>query len=50
VLSLWESADAHDAYGTGSVRRLRETAGVADDVDRLVGALIELEPAWTVLP
>lgn len=50
VLSLWESAGEQHDYSSGSVRRLRRAANAAEDIEHLVGALIELEPAWTVLP
>ncbi|RJQ81013.1 DUF4937 domain-containing protein [Pseudonocardiaceae bacterium YIM PH 21723] len=48
VLSLWESAAEHDSYRTGGLPDLRRRAQAADDLARVEGDLILLDPAWTV--
>jgi heme-degrading monooxygenase HmoA len=49
VATLWSSMEAHDAYARQRVTALREGAGTDDDVEQLVGRVIALVPAWTVV-
>ncbi|CAM2146227.1 DUF4937 domain-containing protein [Pararobbsia alpina] len=50
VASLWQTAATHQAYVSGALPALRGEAKPEIDLERLSGELIELEPAWTVLP
>jgi heme-degrading monooxygenase HmoA len=50
VLSRWRSAVDHAAYLREAFPALRERSGAAGDLAAIEGALIELEPAWTVAP
>lgn len=48
VLSLWASVSDHERYVDEHFPALRERSGAVDDLDRITGDLVDLEPRWTV--
>ncbi|WP_274563094.1 YdbC family protein [Streptomyces spiramyceticus] len=48
VLSMWQSAAEHGKYRAERVERLSLRAQTAVDVAELGGAVVELDPSWTV--
>jgi hypothetical protein len=48
VLSLWASVSDHERYVKERFSGLRERSGAVDDLDRITGDLVDLEPGWTV--
>ncbi|HZN18124.1 MAG TPA: hypothetical protein VFB84_08060 [Micromonosporaceae bacterium] len=48
VLSLWAEPADHERYAAERLPDLRERARAADDLDRIAGDLVDLDPAWTV--
>jgi heme-degrading monooxygenase HmoA len=50
VLSMWASAADHDLYRTQRFAELRRRAGAAEDLAKIVGDLVEVEPAWSLTP
>ena len=50
VMSFWRDKQSHQNYIDLYFRELRERSGVEEDVESLLGRLIELEPQWNVAP
>ncbi|MFF1481876.1 YdbC family protein [Streptomyces sp. NPDC058301] len=48
VLSMWRSAAEHGKYRADRVERLSLRAGTEADVAGLTGAVVDLNPSWTV--
>ncbi|WP_344068100.1 YdbC family protein [Streptomyces crystallinus] len=48
VLSMWRSAAEHGKYRPDRVERLALRAGTEADVAGLTGAVVDLNPSWTV--
>lgn len=48
VLSMWQSAAEHGKYRAERVERLSLRAQTDADVAELAGAVVQLEPSWTV--
>ena len=49
VLSRWRSMADHVRYLNEHFIALREQAEATEDLDRVTGDLVDLEPSWTVL-
>lgn len=49
VTTLWAGEEAHAAYARDVLPGLRATASVDDDLERIVGRLVRLEPTWRVV-
>jgi len=49
VTTLWDNEKDHSLYTKEKVPELRKKANVADDLEKIVGRLIKLEPSWLVL-
>ncbi|MFD9795632.1 YdbC family protein [Streptomyces sp. NPDC059070] len=48
VLSMWQSAAEHGKYRADRVERLALRARTESDVAALTGAVVDLNPSWTV--
>lgn len=48
VLTSWESADHHRRYTTDVFPDLFLRSGARDDLEAVAGAVIDLDPAWSV--
>lgn len=50
VTTLWHDIQAHENYSKNHLPSLREKADVANDLLKIQGYLVELEPSWCILP
>ena len=48
ALSAWRTTEDHQRYLDERFHRLRETAGLAVDLDAVTGDVVDLEPSWIV--
>lgn len=48
ILSMWRAAAEHGKYRSERIERLSLRARTAADVAALTGAVVDLEPSWTV--
>lgn len=48
VVSSWQSLTDHERYRNDRFPGLRRRSGAADDLDRISGDVVLVEPAWSV--